>query len=140
MKIGKNVAISPGSYFNGLKVNVGNDSWINSNCFFDGDNENIHIGSNCGIGMQVLFCTSSHEIGYPGRRGGPVIKKPVIIGNGCWIGARATILPGVTIGEGCIVAAGSVVTKDCLPHGLYAGVPAKRVRELPILDNDFKVL
>ena len=50
--------------------------------------------------------------------------------DGCWICAGCTILPGVTIGEGCVIAAGSVVNKDCAPDGLYAGVPAKRIKDL----------
>jgi maltose O-acetyltransferase len=52
----------------------------------------------------------------------------VRIGDRCWIGARATILPGVSIGDGTVVAAGAVVTKDCEPDALYAGVPARRLR------------
>ncbi|WP_372495087.1 acyltransferase [Nocardioides pinisoli] len=51
--------------------------------------------------------------------------------NGAWIGAAVTVLPGVTIGPGCVVAAGSVVTADCQANGLYAGVPARRIRDLP---------
>lgn len=52
------------------------------------------------------------------------------VGDGCWIGANATILPGVTVAPGCVIAAGAVVTKDTEPDGLYAGVPARRVRDL----------
>lgn len=63
-------------------------------------------------------------------RGGEVISMPIKIGGGCWIGARAVILPGVTVGNGCIIGAGAVVAKDCEPDGMYAGVPAKRVRDL----------
>jgi maltose O-acetyltransferase len=53
-----------------------------------------------------------------------------VIEDGCWIGAGATILPGVTVRAGCIVASGAIVTKDCEPNGLYAGNPARRIREL----------
>ncbi|PZU62885.1 DapH/DapD/GlmU-related protein [Sphingobium sp.] len=55
------------------------------------------------------------------------------IHNGCWIGLGVTILPGIVIGEGCVIAAGSVVNKNCEKNGLYAGVPAKRVKDLPVL-------
>jgi maltose O-acetyltransferase len=79
-----------------------------------------------------MFCTSTHEIGSRERRGGKSISIPIKVGNGCWIGARSMILPGVTIGDGCIIAAGSVVTKDCEPNGLYAGTPAKRIKDLPL--------
>jgi len=54
----------------------------------------------------------------------------VTIGNGCWICTRAIILPGVKIGDGCIIAAGSVVTEDCEPNYLYAGVPVVKIRYL----------
>ncbi|WP_447643573.1 acyltransferase [Nocardioides zeae] len=52
------------------------------------------------------------------------------IGNGAWIGARALILPGVSVSEGCVIAAGAVVNRNTEPHGLYAGVPARRIRDL----------
>ena len=75
-----------------------------------------------------MIITSVHEIG-PGNE---VAREPsyrdVRIGDRCWIGARATILPGVSIGAGTVVAAGSVVTKDCEPGAENAGVPARRLR------------
>lgn len=66
------------------------------------------------------------------RRAGPSTQEPITVQEGTWIGARSTILPGVTIGAGVIVAAGSVVTRDCDPHSLYAGVPARKIRSLII--------
>ncbi|WP_081357668.1 acyltransferase [Neomoorella thermoacetica] len=80
--------------------------------------------------MEVMICTSTHVIGEKNKRAGESKNLPVIIGDGCWIGTRAVILPGVKIGEGCIIAAGAVVTKDCESNGLYAGVPAKRIKNL----------
>lgn len=62
--------------------------------------------------------------------GGEEYTFPTLIKDGCWVGANVTIIPGVTIGEGCIIAAGAVVTKNCEPDGLYAGVPAKRIKDL----------
>ncbi|MGI2292887.1 acyltransferase [Paenibacillus sp. GXUN7292] len=64
------------------------------------------------------------------KRAGESDRKPVTIGKGCWIGARATILPGVTVGDGCVIAAGAVVTKDCEPDSLYAGVPAIKIKSI----------
>ena len=90
----------------------------------------IVIGARCNIAMQVMFCTENHEIGDASRRAGALVCAPISVGDGCWIGTRAIILPGVSIGEGCIIAAGAVVNRDCAPNGLYAGVPAKRVRDL----------
>lgn len=58
------------------------------------------------------------------------ISKPITIGNGCWIGANSIVLPGVNIGNGTIVAAGFVVIQDCEENSLYAGVPAKKIKQL----------
>jgi maltose O-acetyltransferase len=74
--------------------------------------------------------SSTHEIGAPDRRAGTDVGKPVTVGDGCWIGARAVILPGVAVGDGCISAAGAVVTRDCQANGLCAGIPAKLIRHL----------
>jgi maltose O-acetyltransferase len=90
----------------------------------------ISIGDDCSIGMEVLLCTSTHELGPSSCRAGDLAGKPIVISNGCWIGARSIILPGVTIGSGSIIGAGSVVTKDCGPNGLYCGSPAQLVRKL----------
>ncbi len=90
----------------------------------------IEIGNNVGFGHQVAILTEGHAIGTPEYRSGEKHQRPVKIGNGCWLGARVTILPGVTIGDGSVVAAGAVVTKDVPPNCLIGGVPAKVLREL----------
>jgi maltose O-acetyltransferase len=82
--------------------------------------------------MEVLFCTSTHIMGPATERAGRVHPQPITVGDGCWIGARSVILPGVTIGDGCVIAAGAVVNKDCAANGMYAGVPARRVKDLPV--------
>ena len=80
--------------------------------------------------MGVMFVTSSHRIGMPGRRAGPLQHQPIKVEDGAWIGAGAMILPGCTVAQGCVVAAGAVVIRSCEPNGLYAGVPAKRIKDL----------
>lgn len=125
-------SVRSGCYFRSHSVKIGSNTWINNNCFFDNDHgEVIEIGKNCGVGMDVLFCVSSHEVGPSTSRAGKDIKQGIRIGDGCWIGARATILPGIKIDEGCIIASGAVVIEDCEANGLYAGVPAKRIKDLP---------
>ena len=84
----------------------------------------IVIGSNCDIGPSVEFITGSHEVGTSLRRAGKGIAKPIVINDGCWIGAGSRILAGVTIGSGTIVASGSVVVCDVPENVLVAGVPA----------------
>jgi maltose O-acetyltransferase len=99
----------------------------------------IVIEDNVAIGPGALLTTARHSIGTGNRRQGKVVFCPIRVGAGSWIGARAVVLPGVTIGNGCVVGAGAVVTRDCAPNGLYMGVPARRVRDLPELKNDLGV-
>lgn len=98
----------------------------------------ITIGENTGIAHQVLILTSSNPRGPLNKlaRIYKKISKPVKIGDNCWIGARVTILPGVTIGDFCVVAAGSLVNKDVPDYTVVAGVPAKVIKHLN--PDDFK--
>jgi maltose O-acetyltransferase len=121
--------LSPHLIFKTNRASIGLHAFINERCAFD-NVERVTIGEGVHVGPEVLFGTTSHRIGRPDARAGPMLSAPVVVAPGCWIGARAMILPGVTIGEGCVVAAGAVVTRDCQPHGLYAGVPARRIRDL----------
>ncbi|MDN3437279.1 acyltransferase [Planococcus sp. APC 3900] len=125
----KTKSIRPKCYFGGRNVTIGKGTTINGRCYFE-NLEGIEIGEYCDIAMDVLFCTSTHEFGSKEKRAGKAYGKAIKVGNGCWIGARVTILPGVTIGDGCIIAAGAVVTKDCEANGLYIGFPANKVRDL----------
>lgn len=111
------------------KLNIGKGTYCNNLCYFD-LGADITIGENCNIAMQVSFINNTHEIGTEQRRGGKGLALPIVIEDGCWIGGRVTILPGVTVRQGCVIAAGALVTKDTLPNGLYAGVPAKLIRKL----------
>lgn len=88
--------------------------------------ESITIGKGVKIGEQVMLRDSdNHELLQEGYRK----SKPIVIGDHVWIGARATVLKGVTVGEGAVIAAGAVVTHDVPPHALVAGVPARVIRE-----------
>jgi maltose O-acetyltransferase len=111
------------------KLVIGPRTFVNEGTYFDLAAA-TEIGSDCAIGYEVMFITATHRPGTTTRRAGPVDVRPISVGDGTWVGARATILPGVKIGEGCIIAAGAVVTGDCEPHTLYAGVPARAVRAL----------
>ncbi|WP_202565979.1 DapH/DapD/GlmU-related protein [Agreia sp. COWG] len=121
--------IRPGVWFFSSKITFGQSGMINSGCYFE-NREQITIGARCFFGPQTMIGTSTHEIGDHDQRAGDYVGGPVVIGDGCWIGARATILPGVNIAPGCIIAAGSVVAADTAPDGLYAGVPAVRKKDL----------
>lgn len=96
--------------------------------------EAIEIGQNTTLAYGVMVLTSADPNGPHNKLSilYPPLLAPVVIGNDCWIGARSVILPGVTIGECSIVAAGSVVTKDVAPRTLVAGVPAREIKKLSI--------
>lgn len=122
--------IFPRSYFVGSNTTLGDATFVNHSCLFHNPHSEIRIGDRTWIAMNVTFTTSTHDIGSARCRAGSPKRKPIVVGSGCWIGASATILPGVTIGDGCIIAAGAVVIENCEPHGMYAGVPARRIRDL----------
>ena len=119
-----------GSFFHTSNIKIGRRTFINHKCYFENNMAPIEIGDHCSIAMEVMFCTATHHINNEGGRAGEAYGLPINIKNRCWIGTRAVILPGVTVGEGCVIAAGSVVNKNCEPNGVYAGVPARRIRDL----------
>ena len=93
--------------------------------------ECVTIGDNVNIGHSVTLLTVDHEIGSSERRCGFRESGPIVIRNGVWIAANATVLPGVTVGESSVVAAGALVTRDVAPNTLVAGIPARVIRHLP---------
>ena len=121
---------SPGVYISDLHGLYGpGGCFINTEVFFD--NGPFYIGRGVNIAARCVLLSSTHLIGPPSARAGDGVFAETRIEEGCWIGAGATIMPGITIGEGCVIGAGAVVTHDCEPNGLYLGVPARRVRDLP---------
>ena len=112
------------------RFTLGRDSYITAPLYAD-CSAPITIGDQVYIGHHAVFITTNHEIGNAVQRCGVWRCAPIVIENGAWIGARATILPGVTIGAGSVVAAGAVVAKTVPPNTLVGGVPAKPIRALP---------
>ncbi len=108
---------------------IGKDCLITVDCYFDLAGK-IIIHDDVTIGPQTSIITGSHEIAGPLHRCGKLFHKDVEVGKGVWIGARCTILPGVKIGNGAVVAAGAVVARDVAENTLVGGVPAKVIREL----------
>jgi maltose O-acetyltransferase len=116
-------------------LRIMNGAYVSYECFID-PTGGVHIGRNSRFGPRCVVFTATHLIGDSEesrtlRAASMDVIAPVHVGSNVWIGANVTILPGVTIGNGCVIGAGAVVTKDCTPNALYAGVPARRVRELP---------
>ncbi|MFM7186744.1 MAG: acyltransferase [Armatimonadota bacterium] len=109
------------------RVTIGDNTFVNSGTSI-GSLASITIGSNVAIGNYVLIMDSDFH--NPLDHTLPGAKAPIVIEDGVWIGARATILKGVTIGKHAVVAAGAVVTKDVPAGALVGGVPAKLIRFL----------
>jgi len=113
-------------FLNGRKVFLGERNVINFGCLFDGRKFQIRTGSNVSIGPEATILTLGHDPRSAtfADRGGDVY-----IGDRVWIGYRAIVLPGVKIGDGAVVGAGAVVTKDVEPHAMVAGNPARKIGE-----------
>jgi acetyltransferase-like isoleucine patch superfamily enzyme len=125
ISVGKNTIINMGQYimlYPG-KIIIGDDSHINRGCILDGRG-GLTIGDSVSISHNVAIMSASHIVN---DKGFTSKIAPVVIGNYVWIGVNATVLVGVTIGDGAVVAAGSVVTKDVTPYTIVAGIPAKPV-------------
>lgn len=112
-------------------LEIGNETWIGPGCrFYTHENVKLIIGDRCDIAPEVALISGSHEIAGPDRRAGTGTAKDIIIQDGCWIGARVTILGGVCIGKGSIVGAGALVNHDLPANSFAAGVPARVIKIL----------
>ena len=121
---GQNVNVERHARF-GRGVTLGDRSGIGINASIG---EQTHIGSDVMMGPDCVIYTRNHRfdrLDIPMREQGYGPVEPVVIGDDCWIGGRVTILPGVHVGNGAVIAAGAVVTKDVPPYAVVGGVPAK---------------
>jgi len=125
---GENVNVEHGVCFgSGKKIKIGNNSGLGVNCFVG----NVEIGNNVMMGPDVVILSQGHKfdrVDIPMCQQGSTEEKVVIIGNDVWIGTRAIIMPGVKIGNGVIVGAGAVVTKDVPDYAIVVGSPARVIR------------
>lgn len=123
---GDNIKIMQGVYFSdGSGIKLGNNSGYGQNSYIY---KHTHIGKDVMMGKDVKIITHNHEfhnLNIPMNRQNYMDYSPVIIEDDIWIGFRVIILPGVRIGQGAIIAAGAVVTKDVEPYSIVGGVPAK---------------
>ncbi|NOI82325.1 acyltransferase [Vibrio tubiashii] len=130
--VGSNVNIGQGVYFGrGSLISIGNSSGIGEKSRLVAMDK-ITIGDDVMIAPEVLVLTGGHDYNDPQLllREQVSTIAPVNIGDDCWIGARAIILPGVSITNRVIIGAGSVVTKSINESGIYAGNPAKKIKGL----------
>ena len=111
----------------GRNIHVGRNVFINSCCHFQ-DQGGIYIDDGALIGHNVVLATLNH--GQLPENRHDLLPSPIYIGKNVWIGASAVVLPGVRIGDGAIVAAGAVVTKDVPPNTVVGGVPARQLKSV----------
>ena len=130
LRCGHNVQIKSDIFYEDhRRIVLGSNVQLNRKAYLDAEG-GIYIGDNVRFGPHVMLVTGSHEIGNPSMRAGQLVHKPIIIGEGCWVGARTFIGPGVTIGNGSVVSAGSVVQRSMPANFLIAGNPARPVSPL----------
>jgi len=126
IKIGKGSTIHTKTrFYNPRNIIIGEDTIVGEGAVLDG-RARLIIGSHVDIASEVMIYNSQHDIE---NENFTAVDKPVVIEDYVFIGPRAIILPGVTIGKGAIVAAGAVVTKDVPPYAIVGGVPAKIIGE-----------
>jgi maltose O-acetyltransferase len=109
------------------------DTIINHGCLLY-TTGGLSIGEGVSISAGVWLVTGSHDMNDPQF---PAFFKPIVIGNRVWIGMRATVLAGVTIGEGAVVMAGAMVTHDVPPYAVVGGVPAKVIKQREVQDYSY---
>lgn len=123
--VGENFGLFPPFYTDfGKNIHIGNQVFINADCKFQ-DQGGIYIDDGALIGHGVVLATLNHDLDPAKRQ--QLHPAPIRIGKRVWIGANATVLPGVTIGDNAVVAAGAVVTKDVPADTIVGGVPAKQI-------------
>jgi acetyltransferase-like isoleucine patch superfamily enzyme len=125
IRIGRDSALHMGLFVTGRAISVGDNVVINRGCYLDG-RVGVRIADNVSVSPGVYIMSLEHDPDSPTfeARGAPVVVE-----RNCWIGAKALILPGVTLGEGSIVGAGAVVTRSIAPNRIAVGVPAREIRD-----------
>ncbi len=141
-RIGPKAAILMGQYVqmagvrtSGQKVSIGRGTVINQGCLLY-TTGGLAIGENVSISAGAWLVTGTHDMNDPQFSDN---YKPIIIGNHAWIGMRATILGGITIGEGAVVMAGAVVTRDVPPYAIAGGVPARVIRQRELQEPSYSL-
>ena len=137
--LGQGVMVSSGVVLSG-PISVGRGSFFNGPSWIRATKAPISIGAFCSLSHQLMMVASNHPMSTPSTfktnhgafaevfRGVRDVSGPISIGSDVWIGNGCTVVPGVNIGDGAVIAAGAVVTKDVPPFAVYGGVPAKPIR------------
>jgi len=136
VKIDSSSIINPGvRFYNPANIKIGKDTIVGENAVLDGRNKLI-IGDHVDIASEVMIYNSEHDINDPTFA---PVSAPVKIEDYVFIGPRAIILPGVTIGHGAVVGAGAVVIKDVSPNSIVGGVPAIAIGERKSKNHHYRL-
>jgi putative colanic acid biosynthesis acetyltransferase WcaF len=128
-RIGKRAVIKPGVRVKfPWRLSIGDDSWIGEDVWID-NLDQVTIGRDCCVSQGAYLCTGSHDWTSPFF---DLIAKPITIGNGAWIAAKASLGPGAAAGDGAVLTMGSVGLSYLEPWGIYQGVPATFVKRRTI--------
>ncbi len=126
--------ISPFSCDYGYHIHLGKQVFINTNCYLM-DCAPITMGDHVFIGPHCGFYTASHPLNYTMRNAGLEKALPITIGSNVWFGGHVVVLPGVTIGDGCVIGAGSVVTHDIPANSVAVGSPCRVISTIDLDDR-----
>lgn len=136
-KTGENVWVEPPFQCDyGWNIEVGDNFYANYNLVIL-DVCKVTIGDNVFIAPNVALYAAGHPVHPMSRNSGYEYGAPITIGDNVWIGGNTVILPGVTVGSGCVIGAGSVVTRDIPPNSIAAGNPCRVLREITETDRHF---
>jgi maltose O-acetyltransferase len=136
IKIGRGSTLHTGvRVFDPKGITIGNDTIVGYACFIDG-RDKVAIGNHTDIASEVMIYSQEHDISSIDF---VASSSPVTIGNYVFVGPRAIIMPGIKIGDGAIIAAGAVVTKDVDPFAVVGGVPAKFISERGLKNPNYKL-
>lgn len=136
VRMGRKSTIHVGAkFYNPRGVSIGEGTLVGDHAVLDG-RASLTLGNHVDIASQVMIYNSEHDIASEDFR---PIEAPVTIGDYVFIGPRAIILPGVTVGKGAVIAAAAVVTKDVPERAIVAGVPAKVIGERPLTDLHYRL-
>ena len=129
-KMGKNYTIEPNFYCDyGYNIEIGENFYSNHNLVIL-DPAKVTFGDNVFIGPNCAFYTPEHPLDAETRNKGLEYAKPIKVGNNVWFGGNVVVLSGVTIGDNCVIGAGSVVTKNIPDYSIAVGIPAKVIKKL----------
>ena len=129
-KMGKSCYITPNVFFDyGINTFLGDNVYFNANCVIL-DCAKVTIGNNTFIGPNCQFYTPVHPIEYNMRNTFIEWAKPITIGKNCWLGGSVVVLPNVTVGDGSVIGAGSVVVKDIPKNSVAVGNPCRVIKTI----------